>query len=488
MRYKEVLRYFGIRTIDEHKAWKQIMAPTDLLELEITKFAQSSQDVASFQHHLKEIIEGPAFKSSHRCRQFLKHIVDQAIAGHFELLKERTIGIELFGRPPAYDTGEDAIVRVTASEVRKRLLQHYGSTTTHSEYRIGLPLGSYVPSITRLNDIPVKSSERADTPAPLDLTSEGEVDSEARPGTSAPPDPIPESKAIRRNVSWLLFAVALLALNVGLWFLFGNSSPWQKLSPLSVFPWSALFSSPNSTVVITSDPNIAEIQGYTGGQITVSDYANHNYFVGPNKLTPEQDRFCRVVLRGDKAASVDTPIAVGAGELAGSVSKKITVRGARDIELADLKTDSNFIILGSPRSNPWAGLFSDQLDFRFALDNDTRREMIVDTHPRSQEQKAYVPTAPGWATGQSYAIVAFLQNPDSHGHVLLLGGADGEGTAAAGKLVTDLARLSQSLEQCGFDRSHKATNFEMLLRLNTMAGSPSHVDVIACHVLQPNLP
>jgi hypothetical protein len=483
-----VLRYFGIRTIDEHTAWKQTMAPTELLEVEITKLAQSSRDVVSLQRHLKEIIEGPAFKSSHRCGQFLKHIVDQAIAGHFELLKERTIGIELFGRPPAYDTGEDAIVRVTASEVRKRLLQHYGSTIARSDYRISLPLGSYVPSITRSNQIAVASSEPADIQAPQDASREEEADSETAQNIPDLSDRIIEPKTIRRNSRWVIVAAALLALNVGVWFLFGYSSSWRRTSPLSVLPWSTLFSSPNSTVVITSDPNIAEIQGYTGGQLTVSDYANHNYFVGPNKLTPEEDRFCRIVLRGDKAASVDTPIAVAAGELASSVSKKMTVRGARDVQLADLKTDSNFIILGSPRSNPWAGLFSDQLDFRFAIDNDSRREMIVNAHPRAHEQKSYIPTAPGWATGQSYAMIAFLQNPDSHGHILLLGGADGEGTEAAGRLVTDLPRLSQALEQCGLDHSRKATNFEMLLRLNTMAGSPSHVDVIACHDIQPNLP
>jgi hypothetical protein len=249
-----------------------------------------------------------------------------------------------------------------------------------------------------------------------------------------------------------------------------------------------MFRPGNPTIVITSDPNIAEIQGYTGGQIAVSDYANHNYFVGPNKLTPEEERFCRIVLRGDKAASVDTPIAVRAGELAESVSRKIEIRGARDIRLSDLRTDSNFIILGSPRSNPWSGLFADQLDFKFAINKDTRREMIVNAHPRPQEQKTYIPTAPGWATGESYAIVAFLQNPDSKGRLLLLAGASSEGTGAAGELATDPTRLSRELQICGLNQPRGAESFEMLLRLNTIAGSSHQVDVIACHILQNNTP
>jgi hypothetical protein len=63
-----------------------------------------------------------------------------------------------------------------------------------------------------------------------------------------------------------------------------------------------LFGSSHATELITSDPNIAEIQGITGSQVSVSDYANHNYIPVPNKLTPEQDYFCRSILRGDNSA------------------------------------------------------------------------------------------------------------------------------------------------------------------------------------------
>src|SRR6202453_1086630 len=125
------------------------MDPIDAREAEIAKIAGSKEDVATLRLHLKEIIEGTAFKGSHRSGQFLQYIVDQAIAGNFESLKERVIGVERFGRSPSYDTGEDAIVRVTASDVRKRLLQHYGKYGAPSAYRISLPLGSYIPEIAR---------------------------------------------------------------------------------------------------------------------------------------------------------------------------------------------------------------------------------------------------------------------------------------------------------------------------------------------------
>src|SRR5260370_19649659 len=89
-------------------------------EAELARIVATGKDASTLREHIKEIVEGEAFKGSHRSAQFLKYIVDQAIAGHFECLKERVIGVELFRRPPSYDTGEDAIVRVTASDVRRR--------------------------------------------------------------------------------------------------------------------------------------------------------------------------------------------------------------------------------------------------------------------------------------------------------------------------------------------------------------------------------
>ena len=104
-------------------------------------------------------------------------------------------------------------------------------------------------------------------------------------------------------------------------------------------------------------------------------------------------------------------------------------------------------------------------------------------HPRPGELSLYVASAPGWATGQSYAIIAFIQNPDQNGQVLLLAGENGEGTEAAGKLVTDLPRLATTLKRCGIAPSGSLQHFEILLHLNTMAGSPSNIDAAACHIL-----
>src|SRR5580698_7253135 len=142
---------------ENHSCRFDMLSPssTDNRIAEIAKIAETKGGLASLQQHVKEVIEGDVFKGSHRSGQFLQYIVDQAVAGRFDSLKERVIGMELFGRSASYDTGDDAIVRVTASDVRKRLLQHYGSYGTASEFRIRLPLGSYIPEIIR--DVPVKT-------------------------------------------------------------------------------------------------------------------------------------------------------------------------------------------------------------------------------------------------------------------------------------------------------------------------------------------
>ena len=63
----------------------------------------------------------------------------------------------------------------------------------------------------------------------------------------------------------------------------------------------------------------------------------------------------------------------------------------------------------------------------------------------------------------------------------------GEGTEAAGKLATDLPRLYATLQKCGITPSVPIRHFELLMRVNTMAGAPNNSDVVACHIL-PGVP
>src|SRR5215469_13502010 len=97
---------------------------------------------------LQSVIESPYFCNSKRYPALLRYIVENALAGNSDRLKERTLGIEVFDRPPTYDTNADTIVRYTAGEVRKRLLLYYSDGGRISSIRISLPVGSYVPEFS----------------------------------------------------------------------------------------------------------------------------------------------------------------------------------------------------------------------------------------------------------------------------------------------------------------------------------------------------
>jgi Tol biopolymer transport system component len=104
----------------------------------------SAQQAALVRSALELVISSDAFAGSKQCQDLLRLLVERALSGEADALHERMIGIQMFGRPADYDTSKDAIVRLRATEVRKRLAQYY-SEATPAVLRIELPSGLYVP-------------------------------------------------------------------------------------------------------------------------------------------------------------------------------------------------------------------------------------------------------------------------------------------------------------------------------------------------------
>ena len=96
----------------------------------------------------------------------------------------------------------------------------------------------------------------------------------------------------------------------------------SPVAPVSDIPWPAIFSSPNPTHLIASDPDIDEIQILTSSSISVSDYANHIYIPIQKTLTPEVREICLKLLQGHRAALVDTQVAAEVAALAQNKFKK----------------------------------------------------------------------------------------------------------------------------------------------------------------------
>jgi hypothetical protein len=101
---------------------------------------------------LISILQGAAFRASPRSCEFLRFVVEEALAGRADSLKERTIGAAVLGRNPGYDTGADAGVRVRANDVRKRLAAHYERVLPKAGYRIEIAAGSYAPAFVAQTD------------------------------------------------------------------------------------------------------------------------------------------------------------------------------------------------------------------------------------------------------------------------------------------------------------------------------------------------
>jgi TolB-like protein/Tfp pilus assembly protein PilF len=97
------------------------------------------------REHLKAVFRSAAFSTSKRAQHFLLLVVEHALAGRFDHLRERMIGAEMFGRPIDYDTANDAVVRVKATEVRRKLAQYYLELGEAPALRIEIPTGSYEP-------------------------------------------------------------------------------------------------------------------------------------------------------------------------------------------------------------------------------------------------------------------------------------------------------------------------------------------------------
>src|ERR1035438_4244354 len=118
----------------------------------------SEEDRELVMNELDAILASYHFRGSKRYPAMLKYVVGAALDGHAGDLKERTLGVEVFGRDPNYDTSADPVVRFSASEVRKRIAQYYHDNGKGSRLRIELPLGSYmpefIPSSPASNDIP----------------------------------------------------------------------------------------------------------------------------------------------------------------------------------------------------------------------------------------------------------------------------------------------------------------------------------------------
>jgi hypothetical protein len=215
----------------------------------IAELKLSDVQRAEVCEELDRILADPKFNGSGRCVTLLQHLVDVTLKGDQDRIKERTLGVEVFGRHPNYDTNADTIVRRTAVEMRKRLAQYYQDPNSQHTVRIGLLAGSYVPQFDfDHHPLPPRhvGGKEISEPVPAPESRIARPDPPIRPG--------------RRGgwMGWTAAAVltlgAMLAVtrvaSTRLGFLL-TSSGFSR--PTSYFVWRPLLNSSGDMIVCVSD-------------------------------------------------------------------------------------------------------------------------------------------------------------------------------------------------------------------------------------------
>ena len=113
--------------------------------------------------HLEQILRSGAFRGAGRASRLLRFLVERAVDGRADGLKEYTVGVEALGKPQGFDPRTDPIVRAEASRLRSRLARYYAAEGAGSDLMITLPKGSYVPTFLSRNgagpDVPATSAD-----------------------------------------------------------------------------------------------------------------------------------------------------------------------------------------------------------------------------------------------------------------------------------------------------------------------------------------
>jgi len=246
---------------------------------------------------LEKILAGPSFRSAARSKQFLSYVIQHQLEGHSELLKERTIGTEVFQRSPGYATGDDPVVRVQAGEVRRRLDQYYQAVPNGSSVRIELPLGSYSPVF-----------HRTSTESPL-ATSTG------------PLRPITEPAMARTDRRWrwgIAGACAVLAIGATFAFLEMHRATREN-STFEQF-WNPVFATQQPALIC-----LAKGVTYRPGPALYEKYARSH----PGAFQTEVERYSRPLpMKPDERLSWgDMQLLDGYGVALGDVSAAIKFSG-----------------------------------------------------------------------------------------------------------------------------------------------------------------
>jgi TolB-like protein len=172
------------------------------------------------RQQLAKICGTEEFQRSKRSRRFLDYIVEETLAGRAGRIKAYSVAISVLDRDDIFDPQTDPMVRIEASQLRRRLERYYLTQGVNDPVIIDLPKGGYVPVF------------RAS--AGFDLAAD----------TNTPPSPGPTTRWISAAVLATAF-LAVSAVSLALFWM-----PAGKTNPtIQVLPFSAATTDDRSTAI-----------------------------------------------------------------------------------------------------------------------------------------------------------------------------------------------------------------------------------------------
>lgn len=380
----------------------------------------SAEDRELVQKELDSILASYHFRGSKRYPAMLKYVVGAALEGHAGDLKERTLGVEVFGRDPDYDTSADPVVRFSASEVRKRIAQYYHENGSNSQLQIEMPLGSYVPEFL--------------------LRGEGAPDAHSMLEYGRWPALGRQLGLRRRSARVAVVILSMLMLAVGgIYAYLRLTAPKPSASDKL---WAPLVKpvGPILIVVGTSHNGSKPVQ-------EAADTSFLDHMTGPYHHV---------------SVAIATAIANVAGVLRQD-GKNYEIK--EDIETSLTDVHSRTLILVGATNNAWTMRLVGPLRFHFK------------PGPLAQIQDAKNPQNMDWmidfsqpyaSVAVDYAIVARYHDPTTEGPVMVIAGIGPYGTEAASAFVSTPKYLEQIAKQVPAGWENK--NIEMVLKTQVIDG------------------
>lgn len=94
---------------------------------------------------LLRVLGSDLFAQTLRLKNFLTYIVEETLAGRSELIRGKTIAIDVYQRDPSINGYSENFVRVDARRLRRRLVEYYATEGKTDPVQISVNKGGYAP-------------------------------------------------------------------------------------------------------------------------------------------------------------------------------------------------------------------------------------------------------------------------------------------------------------------------------------------------------